>query len=237
MLGEQMDMDQDALAHRVGATRCGHYSVEKGHVVSHYETDRVYLVVDVDEYCTNSHMVGGNGIDVVELDRRSGTLLERTTGDESEDEDDNTPCTTEDVYPFYDTFGATFSPKKQSALDKAIYTTASLPPHKEFGGEHAASFCECCFVHFAKNYVTWGWDPDGLPRYFYSESPGRLNTCSSMCRRCKHDHPQGKVLWRWLRARVRARAITDYIYRLAHAPKYVSRLDAEMRLDMCSGFV
>lgn len=81
-------------------------------------------------------------------------------------------------------------------------------------------------------YTVWSSDDGGLGRYFYSDSRGRLHKCYAMCRRCKHDFPQGRVLWRWLRLQLRVSYMAKYLYRLAHAPKYLNRLKGEMRVAM-----
>ena len=246
--GEQMDeqmdvdMDQDAIRHRVSATCCGTRNVEVGHLVRHIETKRVYQVVNVVDVCPDAHFTESNQIIVVELDRSGRPLGPK--GEEScwvDERGEENPYFTDDFFPIEDPFEPsnewTYFTGSQTTLnrwlglggpDKVVAT-----PHKEFRAEHAAAFCECCNMHFEEKYVTWWWDNDGLPRYFYHRSrPGNLLECHSMCRRCKHDYPQGRVLWRWLRSWIRARAITQFLYKLAHAPKYVSRLDAEMRADL-----
>ena len=230
------EMDAEALSRRVDATCCGHYKVEVGHVVEHYISERVYVVTHVHEWWGDSRDVGGGEIEVLELNARTGLPLKTIESAASDDEPsdgeppDDWPRTTEDVYLFRGTW------VKQKTLNRwlSISGPGVVPPpaYKEFGAE-SASFCECCNVYFDPDFVTWGWDQGGRERYFYEPTyRGRLQKCGSMCARCKHDHPQGRVLWRWLKAQMRARAVALYLYRLAHAPRYLARLYIEMTASM-----
>lgn len=151
-------MDEDALKHRVGATRCGHYKVDVNHVVQHYLTDRVFLVTQVEDFWGGSRDVGGNAIEVVELDRQTGMPLELHE-DESEEKESNDdwPRTTEDVYPFYDGFECSNQTTLNRWLSVEGPTTVPEPCYNEFGSEDA-SFCEVahrdsarpCRLHFAE---------------------------------------------------------------------------------------
>ena len=89
------------------------------------------------------------------------------------------------------------------------------------------SFCERCKIDFTPEFVTCDSDFDRhnyrnwLDLYEPYRGRQRLVRSSSSCRRCEAHRPTGRVLWRFLKERLRFEAAANYWFRLAHHPRYV----------------
>lgn len=228
------ELDAEALEHRVPSDRTGRHHLRPGHVVRNVFNDRVFRILEVNAFWGDAWDVGGHDIVVEELDERTGRSLEQD-GDGDKDAESwviSVPTSTEHVVPFYEIF----QPTGQQTLDGWLGNSPfvdTTPIQLEF--ESDAAFCECCDVHFDRDYVTWTFD-DGAPSRFPNVERGsrfwhRFYWQHSSCRRCSTLNPLGKVLWHLVKRHVKTRAIALYWNAAAHHPRYLTRLEHEMHED------
>ena len=151
--------DEEALRRRVGATRCGHHVVEQGQIVQHFDTEKKYEVLEVHDFWGDAWDVGGNELEVVEVD------------DDGPDDADP-PCTTEHVHLANDQPEGAGSPNRASFCefcfmhfesDFVTWPWDNGAPKRYFEVARSGklykphSQCGRCAVYYPRGRVLWRW--------------------------------------------------------------------------------
>jgi hypothetical protein len=244
VLYEDDTQNSIALYHRRAASFNGSTVIKPGHIVTPAYREgcehRLFRVLNVEPFTGTSWCTEGNYIDVEEIDELGNALHHDDSASNASSAtsvlDEHWPGTTHDVLVSDIEFPP--QPKRQLTLNRWLgrggdeYTTETLhtPPRPDPAHDERASFCECCNVFFADDFVTWTFH-DGAPTRFLSLDKPHLHKLHSMCHRCLRGNPQAKTLWKWLSSRVRAMRVANFWFRTVHSPKHTGRLYTEMCED------